>query len=57
MPDNLISQHKRLACGDDIDTAQIESPFKQVNNVDKSDGKKPAMSDGTRKQTFERYQG
>jgi hypothetical protein len=55
MADNLIPQHKRLACGDDIDTAQIESPFKQVANVDKSDGKKPAMSDGARKRTTQRY--
>jgi len=55
MADNLISQHKRLAWGDDIDAATIESPFKQVSNVDRGDGKKPAMSDGVRKRTTKRY--
>lgn len=55
MPDNLISQHKRLACGDDIDVPKIESPFKQVVNVDHDAGKKPAMSDASRKRTVQSY--
>lgn len=55
MADNLIPQHKRLACGDDIDVPKIESPFKQVSNVDHNDGKKPAMSDATRKRVKQDY--
>lgn len=57
MTDNLIPQHVRLAMGEDIDVASIENPFKQVSNVDKSDGKKPLMGAGNRKQKFARYQG
>lgn len=57
MPDNLIPQHVRLAMGEDIGTETIESPFKQVPNVDKGDGKKPPMGDGSRKQKFSRYRG
>lgn len=54
MTDNLIPQHVRLAMGEDIGTETIESPFKQVPNVDKGDGKKPPMGDGSRKQKFNR---
>ena len=57
MPDDLIPQHVRLAMGEDLDVPAIENPFKQVTNVDKSDGKKPLMGDGSRKQKFSRYQG
>lgn len=56
MTDNFTPQHKRLAMGDGIITEAIESPFKQVSNVEKSDGKKPLMGDGSRKQKFSRYQ-
>lgn len=55
MADNLISQHKRLAMNEDIDTTQIENPFKQVSNLDKDNGKKPAMSDAIRKRTTQQY--
>lgn len=54
MADNLIPQHKRLACGDAIDTPAIENPFKQVQTCD---GTKKELSDGQRKQTTQRYQG
>jgi hypothetical protein len=59
MPDNLIPQHVRLAMGEDIDVPSIENPFKQVSNVDKSDGKSCEMTDGQRKphQKFGKYQG
>lgn len=57
MIDNLIPQHVRLAMGEDIGTEAIASPFKQVPNVDKSDGKKPLMGDGSRTQKFSRYRG
>lgn len=57
MTDKLIPQHVRLAMGEDIDAGSIENPFKQVTNVDRADGKKPLMGDGSRKQKFARYQG
>ncbi len=56
MADNLIEQHHRLAMGQDIGVESIESPFKQVVNVAKGDGKKPLMGDGSRKQKFTKYQ-
>ena len=59
MSDNLIRQHKSMAMGEGLtEVPSIENPFKQVSNVDKSDGKECAMSDGQRKanQKFSKYQ-
>jgi len=55
---SLIKQDRRLAMGEDIGVESIPNPFKQVSNVDKSDGKCCEMSDGQRsaKQKFARYQ-
>jgi hypothetical protein len=43
-----MEQHKRLAMGQDIGVESIPNPFKQVSNVDKSDGKNCCMPDGKR---------
>lgn len=56
---DLIRQHKSMAMGEGLtEVPSIENPFKQVSNVDRSDGKECAMSDGQRsaKQKFTRYQ-
>ena len=57
MSGDLIRQHKCMAMGEGLtEVPSIENPFKQVANVDKSDGKKALMGDGSRKQKFTKYQ-